>query len=367
MLYLSYLHLLRLKHDYGSYTLDITGPVMIGVQKVTSLAFSLHDGLSKPSEQLTNEQSKYAVRKVPSLLEFFSYIFQFQSFMSGPLIYYNDYIEFIEGKNFSRHLEGNPNKIRPTQMGAVLWRLWISITFAIMWLIFSPKFPITQLADEKFLKESSIWQIMVFLFATTAVARFKYYHAWNLGETVCNASGLGFNGFTVDGKPKWDLVSGVDIYRFETSLNLREALEAWNKTTQSWLRRTAYERSPHYRTLATFALSAVWHGFYPGYYMTFLTGAIFTQAARTARRCLRPRFQRSVASQKLYDVLTFIMTRMMIAYLVFPFVLLEFNASLKVYSRLFFYGHIVSLFAIFVLPRILPAPSAKGVTHQKSS
>ena len=44
LLYMSCIHLHRQYNDYGSYTLDITGPLMIITQKVTSLAFSIHDG-----------------------------------------------------------------------------------------------------------------------------------------------------------------------------------------------------------------------------------------------------------------------------------------------------------------------------------
>lgn len=48
-----------------------------------------------------------------------------------------------------------------------------------------------------------------------------------------------------------------------------------------WLRRVAYDRvSKNYRTVSTYLLSAMWHGFFLGYYMTFLTGAIITVGAR---------------------------------------------------------------------------------------
>lgn len=45
----------------------------------------------------------------------------------------------------------------------------------------------------------------------------------------------------------------------------------------------AYERVKSNGVLYTFALSALWHGFYPGYYLTFATGALFTVAARSVR------------------------------------------------------------------------------------
>lgn len=44
MAYLSCIHIHRQYYDYGSYSVDITGPLMIITQKVVSLAFSIHDG-----------------------------------------------------------------------------------------------------------------------------------------------------------------------------------------------------------------------------------------------------------------------------------------------------------------------------------
>lgn len=47
------------------------------------------------------------------------------------------------------------------------------------------------------------------------------------------------------------------------------------------LRRVCYERCTVNPTAATFLLSALWHGVYPGYYLTFLTGIAVTMAARS--------------------------------------------------------------------------------------
>jgi lysophospholipid acyltransferase 1/2 len=127
----------------------------------------------------------------------------------------------------------------------------------------------------------------------------------------------------------------------------------WNKTTQNWLRTSAYDRNERYKTLYTYVLSAVWHGFYPGYYLTFLSGALFTEAGRSLRRHFRPLFVGNRLTQFVYDCLTFAATKFAIAYLVFPFVLLEFQTSLQLYRRLYFIGHIGCLFAIFVLPRLI--------------
>lgn len=134
-------------------------------------------------------------------------------------------------------------------------------------------------------------------------------------------------------------------------MNFKGVIDYWNRTTQSWLRRYAYERSSNkYRTYFTYIMSAVWHGFWPGYYLTFLTGALVTTASRTGRRCARPFFQKNRITAAAYDVLTFFMTRVYLAYATAPFVLLSLESSFKLYSRLYFFGHLQCLFAIFVLP-----------------
>lgn len=101
--YLSLVHLHRIYFDYGSYTLDITGPLMVITQKVTMLTFSIHDGLTRNENELTKSQQFHAIHKLPSALEFFSYVLHFQGLMAGPLVFYKDYIEFIEGTNILKH------------------------------------------------------------------------------------------------------------------------------------------------------------------------------------------------------------------------------------------------------------------------
>ena len=40
-----------------------------------------------------------------------------------------------------------------------------------------------------------------------------------------------------------------------------------------------------FQVLLTFMLSAAWHGIRPGYFMTFFSGSILTQASRKASFC----------------------------------------------------------------------------------
>lgn len=104
VIYLSCLHLVRQIYDYGSYTIDITGPSMIAIQKISLLGFSLHDGLGRKFDSLLDSEKRVAVKRKPTLIEYFSFVLTFPTFMSGPTIHYHDYIEFVEGTNYSKHM-----------------------------------------------------------------------------------------------------------------------------------------------------------------------------------------------------------------------------------------------------------------------
>lgn len=124
--------------------------------------------------------------------------------------------------------------------------------------------------------------------------------------------------------------------------------------TNRWLRQVVFERVPKkYGTILTFATSAIWHGFYPGYYITFATGALFTTAARVARSRLRHRFQVNAVLRDIYDVLTCLVTRIFMAYATFPFVFLELGATARLYLKLYMCLHVVAAATLVGLPRVL--------------
>ncbi|KAJ6654082.1 hypothetical protein lerEdw1_007508, partial [Lerista edwardsae] len=49
--------------DYGQYSADFSGPMMIITQKITSLAYEVHDGMFRKEEELTPSQRCLAVRR----------------------------------------------------------------------------------------------------------------------------------------------------------------------------------------------------------------------------------------------------------------------------------------------------------------
>ena len=59
---------------------------------------------------------------------------------------------------------------------------------------------------------------------------------------------------------KSHLIESINLFCAQNSLTLRTAFESWNKKTQVWLRRTAYDRNGRYKLLWVYLLSSVWHG-----------------------------------------------------------------------------------------------------------
>jgi lysophospholipid acyltransferase 1/2 len=55
--------------------------------------------MGRKKDDLTSEQKEQCVGRLPTLLEFLSYSFNFPGIMLGPLCFYNDYVAFIEGKH----------------------------------------------------------------------------------------------------------------------------------------------------------------------------------------------------------------------------------------------------------------------------
>ncbi|XP_064652165.1 lysophospholipid acyltransferase 2-like [Lineus longissimus] len=356
ILYLSVMHIERQIFDYGVWQLDVTGPLMISTQKLTTLAFSIHDGMIKDKSKYTEEQKKRSISSPPSALEFFSYLFYFHGVIIGPFCFYDEYVEFVEGRQFDRALKEKDVKQKdfkePTPVKAVMYKLMVAMINLTIWFTLAQWYPKKQNADADFIADNGFIIRFIFLLFSVFFSRAKYYFAWSLGEAISNSAGIGFNGFDKNGDAKWDLVKNVDIYELETATSFRTLIANWNIQTTNWLGYCVYTRAPYWRTFLTYGLSAVWHGFYPGYYLSFIGGAMFTTAARNVRRTVRPYFVTSKLKHQCYDVATWFMAQLALAYFVVPFTVLELVPSLRFFHNMYWFLHIATILVlIYPTPR----------------
>ncbi|XP_007901355.2 lysophospholipid acyltransferase 1 isoform X2 [Callorhinchus milii] len=358
---LAYLTLCQISRVYiFSYKLlstDFSGPLMIITQKITSLAFQLHDGMGRKEEDLTKEQSRVAVRVRPTFLQYCSYHLNFLSILAGPTSNYKDYIAFIEGSHINMKLleinwkkKGYRTLPDPSPLRAVVQKVAITVVCALLFLSISKKFPISYVSDENFVREASFFSRISYLIISINAVRPKYYFAWTLADAINNAAGYGFNGIDENGNFRWDLISNLNIWNIETATSFKMCLDNWNIQTLFWLKSICYDRLSNYRIPLTLMLSAVWHGVYPGYYFTFITAIPVTMAARTVRRNFRHYFLSSKTKKVAYDIATWATTQLVISYTAAPFLLLAVGPTIRFYKSMYFYGHIVCLLVLLVLP-----------------
>ncbi|XP_067862982.1 lysophospholipid acyltransferase 2-like [Heptranchias perlo] len=360
MTYLTICQIIRVYvFDGKERSADFSGPLMVITQKVTKLAFELHDGLARDENELTPSQKRLAVRRIPSLLEYFSYNLNFMGILAGPLNSFNDYITFIEGRNFeirTNHLangqkSNKPGQHDPSPLRAVGCKVLICAVCAFMHLTLLEVFPISYNTDETFILTGSIPGRLFYLYISLLACRPKYYFAWTIADAVNNAAGFGFTGYDSRGKPRWDLVSNLNIVKIEFATSMKMFIDNWNIQTALWLKQVCYDRCPFNPTLVTFLLSAIWHGVYPGYYFTFIAGMFMTLAARAVRNNLRPHFLVSPTRKAFYDIVTWATTQVVVSYTVTPFVLPFVDPSLEFYRTWYFSFHIIAIVLILVLPK----------------
>uniref|UniRef100_A0A3P8YA24 Membrane bound O-acyltransferase domain containing 2a n=1 Tax=Esox lucius TaxID=8010 RepID=A0A3P8YA24_ESOLU len=350
--YLSFCQITRVYvFDYGMYSADFTGPMMVITQKITSLAFEIHDG-----ETCVCVCVCVCVR-MPSLLEYLSYNCNFMGILAGPSCSYNDYIAFIEGTAYQpRHLEVNGKEngkykyTEPSPKKDIISKLCTCAISLAIFLSMSKVCPVERSIDDQFVASTPFVLQVVYLYIAMLATRPKYYFIWTLSDAINNAAGFGFNGYNRDGTPRWDLISNLRILDIEFATSFKMFLDNWNIQTALWLKRVCYERCPINPTAATFLLSAMWHGVYPGYYLTFLTGIGMTMAARALRHNVRPYFLGSTTHKSIYDVITWAGTQIAICYTVVPFVLLAVGPSLKFYRSWYCCLHISCLLLVCSLP-----------------
>ncbi|XP_061202387.1 lysophospholipid acyltransferase 1 isoform X4 [Neopsephotus bourkii] len=248
--------------------------------------------------------------------------------------------------------------------GAVMYKLCITLVSLILFLTLTKSFPMAYIIDNEFLDKTPFLSRLGYLYVVAQAAKPKYYFAWTLADAVNNAAGYGFSGVDERGTFRWDLLSNLNIWNIETATSFKMYIENWNIQTAAWLKRVCYDRAPWYPTALTFILSALWHGIYPGYYFTFLTGILITLAARAVRNNFRHYFLSSVPLKIAYDLVTWVVTQLAVCYTVAPFVMLAVEPTIKFYKSMYFHMHILSILVLLLLPIRPQAHSKRKAQNQ---
>ncbi|RYP46009.1 hypothetical protein DL768_007725 [Monosporascus sp. mg162] len=336
---------------------DITGAQMVLVMKLSAFAWNVADG-TLPQDQLSDFQKDRRILQLPSLLDYAAYVLFFPSLMVGPAFDYNEYRGWIDTTMFDVPASVDPTKKPPTRKKRkiprsatpAMWKMVSGLVYIGLFLKLSPWYGPEVFFSDRYLRYGFLRRVFT-LHMVGFTARFKYYGVWSLSEGSCILAGLGYNGVDpVTGKVSWNRLQNINPWGVETAQNSRAYLENWNMNTNKWLRYYIYLRvtprnkRPGFRaSLATFVTSAFWHGFYPGYYLSFVLGSFVQTVAKKLRRNIRPFFLDPVSQQPLptknyYDFVSWLTTQATFSFVVAPFILLRLDKSLAVWASVYFYA-----------------------------
>lgn len=352
-----------IRYMWPSDAVEISGPQMVLTMKLTTFAWNMYDG-QQELESLDESQKETRIPKLPSLLEFFGYIFYFPAFLIGPSLTFTEYMALIDETLYKDVAPASPNSSKRVPVGrkrVAYQKLAFGISCIGFYALYGGKFNYTVTADDWWMAKP-FWYRFLYTQIVGVVQRIRYYGAWSLTEGGCIFTGLGFNGFDKDGSTLWDKAANIDVMNIEFAPNVKVLLDNWNINTNTWLRNSVYKRlAPPGKkpgalvTMYTFMTSAIWHGIYPGYYLTFFLGGLVSSAARQVRTYIRPFFLPALLPPKskvlppptlikrVYDVLGTVACLVIINYMAAPFMLLELRPSIKAWTTLLWYGHVTVL------------------------
>ena len=200
---------------------------------------------------------------------------------------------------------------------------------------------------------------MAYLYGVTKQMSQTYLVGFCLMDVGPIACGLAFNGYEKDtGKPKFDRVQSVNLWNYEFSCTVKDLIASWNMSVAKWLKYYVYLRFlPNDKSkgggaakaiFATFLASAVWHGFYPGHYIFFVTLGFLDYVSKLYGYVLMP-FVHKVLPEAVIYFISWFFAYSWFSYVNISFFLLSLENSRAVYGSMYYIGHIIILASIPLL------------------
>jgi hypothetical protein len=180
--WLSGWHIYRLYTDYMGWSLDATMILMIWTVKACTFAYNVADGQAlnlglKLSERESTHifRAERALTKIPSLLEYFSYVFFFGGVLVGPCFEIKEYFDMIDGSLLKKYkLASIPSTIIPAlKCVATGLLMYVGLAIAGMYPMLG------YIHTDAFGNLPFVAKFAYFWISITS-SRFKYYFAWSV-------------------------------------------------------------------------------------------------------------------------------------------------------------------------------------------
>lgn len=148
--YLTLVHIERMINDYGGWHLGISTFVMLLCIRLSSIAWDYVDGKTDP-DKLSSVQKIYALREIPSLLEYFACSVSPTEALAGPLCNFADFRDYIYMQGIYKNV---PSTILPC-----FKRFGTGIILVAFYVLISNWFPLSGLIHPDFYKRNFFMKV----------------------------------------------------------------------------------------------------------------------------------------------------------------------------------------------------------------
>eukprot|EP00039_Didymoeca_costata_P028283 m.20557 g.20557 ORF g.20557 m.20557 type:complete len:459 (+) comp6876_c0_seq1:101-1477(+) len=324
----------------------VTGAyIMILCYRLVSLGFEVRGAEINMSKTKEGQKAKAPAKTPsPSLIRYLSYVYSFPGMLTGPVLAYAD---------FHQYLETNPVVMSSENYDVWKKRVVYFMQTAGVFVFATMAFPAPEMKRlvTGWLGLRNCIEMFIFLAFGCFRLRFKYYTIWMLAEQSFLVAGIGCG----DQKESYDLerIKAIDPYEIEIGAmaqknSIQHMIAHWNMSVQRWLVRCVYKRFPskQLRSFALFTVTAYVHGLSPGFYLFFFNLAILDVLEKKSQHLF------------VYEGPKYLMVvvRYMIVFRAFEYIVVPFHiptASLwecvLVWQTLGFSFHIVGAILIIAL------------------
>jgi lysophospholipid acyltransferase len=372
--------------------MSLTGTLMTMAAKISMFGYHMHDGLliKKGAKTLSSiphidaQRKGTAIISPPSYLEYMAYMFDFMGGLVGPLFTFREYFDFI-------NREGDFVKIDTVSLRNQIVKA-MTRAFAILgfylYLDSTGVFTKTALIsnfDQVFASLPFHYRLVLLSFAL-ASCRFVYYTVWALTEVTCVISGIAYI-------PPYHFTRSrnVNLRAVESCTNTNQMTSNWNiRTSDTWLKQCIYQRLEHIPSwipgriaklisrkglanLLTKVTSAIWHGWYPGYVVSFLSLGLMNMTESVIRQRVHPLISDRILNSRIASVLAWLHTWTSVNIFFGPFIVLTwegihtFNSSIYYVFHLYHLALIIGVKLLFSRPRTMGAHPASPSRDVKKS
>ena len=184
-------HIMYTRYFSGEF--DYSGTQMVLTMKISSFAYNIYDGTTDREEifqdtisdtkklKVYKERRRYAILELPSLLEYFGYIFCFTCILAGPAFEYRDYVDCIDQSVFVRKISGHEKNIQvPSSFLPAIKTLMVAVACLCIHFYLSSHFTSAQLCNLSWISTWEWYYRVPYFWMTEVMERFKYYFVWKV-------------------------------------------------------------------------------------------------------------------------------------------------------------------------------------------